>query len=66
MRGDFDAGTRSWRRRAPPDATFTFLCELGPKEYAITGANGYELSDRWQEANMMKDMVRDMWNRLPA
>jgi hypothetical protein len=30
----------------------------------MTGPDGYELSDRWLEANMMKDMVRALWNRL--
>lgn len=62
--GWWEYGFRSWRRRAPKDATLTFLCELGPKEYAITGPDGYELSDRWQEAQMMKDMVRALWKRL--
>ena len=62
----WEYGFRSWRRRAPADATLTFLCELGPKEYAMTGADGYELSDRWQEAQMMKDMIRDLWARLDA
>ena len=28
------------------------------------GPDGYELSDRWQEANMIKDMVRALWNRI--
>lgn len=64
--GWWEYGMRSWRRRAPQDATLTFLCELGPKEYAITGRDGYELSDRWEEALMMKDMVRTLWNRLEA
>ncbi len=64
--GWWEYGMRSWRRRAPQDATLTFLCELGPKEYAITGRDGYELSDRWEEALMMKDMVCTLWNRLEA
>jgi hypothetical protein len=47
-------GFRSWRRRAPEDATLTFLCELGPREYAMTDRDGYELSDRWLEAQMLR------------
>jgi len=62
--GWWEYGFRSWRRRAPADATLTFLCELGPKEYAITGPDGYELSDRWEEAKMMMAMVRALWRRL--
>jgi hypothetical protein len=42
----------------------TFLCELGPREYAMTGADGYELSDRWEEAQLMMRLVRDLWARL--
>jgi hypothetical protein len=64
--GWWEYGFRSWRRRAPQDATLTFLCELGPKEYAMTGPDGYELSDRWEEAKMMKDMIRKLWARLEA
>jgi hypothetical protein len=64
--GWWEYGFRSWRRRAPADATLTFLCELGPKEYAMTGADGYELSDRWQEALMLKDMVRALWRRIES
>jgi hypothetical protein len=62
--GWWEYGFRSWRRRAPPDATLTFLCELGPREYAMTGPDGNELSDRWQEAQTMKDMVRALWRRI--
>jgi hypothetical protein len=62
--GWWDYAIRSWRRRAAPDAILTFLCELGPPTYAITGADGYELSDRWQEAIKMKDMIRALWDRI--
>lgn len=62
----WEYGMRSWRRRAAPDDSLTFLCELGPKEYAITGPDGYELSDRWLEAQRLKTMVRDLWARLDA
>ncbi|MFL9911842.1 sugar phosphate isomerase/epimerase family protein [Paraburkholderia sp. RL17-337-BIB-A] len=62
--GWWEYGFRSWRKRAPRDGVLTFLCELGPKEYAMTDRNGYELSDRWEEALLMKDLVRDIWTRL--
>jgi hypothetical protein len=61
--GWWDYGMRSWRRRAGSDATLTFLCELGPREYAMTGPDAYELSDRWEEAKSMAVQVRELWNR---
>ncbi|GAB5096321.1 MULTISPECIES: sugar phosphate isomerase/epimerase family protein [unclassified Caballeronia] len=62
--GWWEYGFRSWRKRAGSDAVLTFLCELGPKEYAMTDRNGYELSDRWEEAQLLKGLVADMWTRL--
>jgi len=64
--GWWEYAIRSWRKRAAPDAVFTFLCELGPPTYAITGADGYELSDRWAESIVMKDMIRALWDRIAA
>ncbi|EJN07382.1 sugar phosphate isomerase/epimerase [Herbaspirillum sp. YR522] len=54
-------GFTDWRKRAPDGAVLTFLCELGPPEYAMTGADGYELSDRWHEAQELMRMVRALW-----
>jgi hypothetical protein len=57
-------GFQSWRRRNADDAVLNFLCELGPREYAITGADGEELSDRWEEALIIRDRVRKIWSQL--
>jgi len=59
-------GLRSWRRRSDADAVCNFLCELGPPEYAITGSDGYELSDRWNEALMIRERVEKIWAKLEA
>ncbi len=56
---------RDWRaRNATGD--LVFLCELGPPEYAMTGADGKELSDRWEEALQIKAKICGMWNAIEA
>ncbi len=60
----WEYGMRSWQKRAPKDGELVFLCELGPPEYGITGADGYEITDRWEEAKLMMSWVRDLWDRL--
>jgi hypothetical protein len=63
--GDWwEEGFRLWRQRAEPDDELVFVTELGPPWYAITGADGQELSDRWKEALELKQLVRGIWERL--
>jgi hypothetical protein len=62
----WEEGFRLWRTRSAKAARLNFLCELGPREYAITGPDVYELSDRWQEALTIRDHVRAIWDRLES
>ena len=60
----WEDGMRKWRQREPADATLNFLVELGPPPYAITGRDGRELSDRWEESLVIKGWAEDIWARL--
>jgi hypothetical protein len=56
-------GFASWQaRHAGDDEPCVFLCELGPPDYALTDADGRELSDRWAEALTLKRWVGDLWS----
>ena len=61
----WEQGFRNWRARNP-SGTCNFLCELGPPEYAITGADGREISNRWEEALQIRDRVREIWHKLES
>lgn len=64
FRGWWKQGMRLWRQRNAPDATLRFLCELGPPPYAITDAQGRELSDRWDEALTLRHWAQEIWQEL--
>lgn len=51
-------GIEDWLAR-PQSAgsSLSFTCELGPPPYAITGAGGLEISDRWAEALRLKELL---------
>ena len=56
-------GMADWRaRNASGDCIF--VCELGPPEYAMTGPDGREMSNRWHEAQVIKGWVREIWEDL--
>ena len=62
----WDYGMRSWRTRAGANETLSFGCELGPRPYAITDREGRDSTDRWTEALLLRDWVRQRWERSTA
>jgi hypothetical protein len=56
-------GFLAWRKRSS-NRSLVFLCELGPPDYAITGADGGELSDRWSEALTLARWAREIWDEI--
>jgi len=61
FRSWWSEGIGMWRERSGENATLIFLCELGPPPYAMTDAQQRELSDRWQEALVIRRWVEEIW-----
>jgi hypothetical protein len=55
-------GIEDWLKRGDFTRSLSFTCELGPPPYAITGRDGREMTDRWEESWLMKDIIRGIWN----
>jgi hypothetical protein len=63
FKGWWREGMADWRaRNASGDCIF--VCELGPPEYAMTGPDGREMSNRWHEAQVIKGWVQEIWDDL--
>ena len=62
FKGWWREGLQDWRKRSQGDCIF--LCELGPPEYAMTGSDGREMSNRWLEALQIKSWVQEIWDDL--
>lgn len=63
FKGWWREGLADWRLRNP-SGDCIFVCELGPPEYAMTGPDGREMSNRWEEALLIKSWVQQIWDEL--
>lgn len=59
-------GIEDWLARPDTPQSLSFTCELGPPPYAITGADGREISDRWSEALKLQTLIRQVWQDCQA
>ncbi len=65
FKGWWQEGFERWLSQNQ-DGDCIFLCELGPPEYAMTDHAGVEMSDRWQEALLIKSWVEGIWADLKS
>jgi hypothetical protein len=61
----WETGLRQLAARLGPGDSIPFTVELGPPPaYAATGAEGRELSDRWQESISLMLTIRRIWAQV--
>lgn len=58
-------GIEDWLGRGEVFGSLSFTCELGPPPYAITDRFGHDITDRWEESLLMKDLARQLWCDCP-
>jgi hypothetical protein len=56
----WDYGFRSWRDRAAPVDSLAFVCELGPKPYAIVNREWNDTTDHWAGALLLKAGIESL------
>ena len=54
---------RRWLQQAQPGDVFPVAPELGPPVYSIQDLQGRELSDRWEQALVMKKLTEQAWKK---
>lgn len=54
-------GIEDWLGRDSVSGSLSFTCELGPPPYAMTDRFGRDMTDRWEESLLMKDLARHIW-----
>jgi hypothetical protein len=57
-------GFEHWLQNAAPTERLTFTCELGPAPYAICGPDGQDRSNRWDDAQRMRQQVLALWDQV--
>ncbi len=55
-----------WLKSAKPGDMFVFRVELGPPNYSILVLDGQEMSNRWEQAKVMRSLAERLWNEAVA
>ena len=50
-----------WKRNAGPGDYLPFVSELGPPTYGMVDLDGAEISDRWEQSLVMRQLGEEAW-----